>query len=135
MGGVGLGLASLVAAPAMGAQHYGTRRLGCWGGGGHASPSVLDDHLSSAFSRVDLLISFAPPLPRLPPSLPPSLPGVRGFLAGLGAGLAGCVVLPVAGMVGGVSYIVGKDEDREGERGGNRPGASWRPWRRPVGGW
>lgn len=32
---------------------------------------------------------------------------MKGFLAGLGAGLAGAVVLPVAGVVGGVTSVVG----------------------------
>jgi hypothetical protein len=36
--------------------------------------------------------------------------GVRGFLAGLGAGLAGAVVLPVAGVVGGLGFALGEFE-------------------------
>jgi len=67
----------------------------------------------------DLLLS-------LTPSLPPSL-GVKGFLAGLGAGLAGCVVLPVAGVVGGVSYIIGEGEREGGRKGPSKTEASISP--------
>lgn len=41
------------------------------------------------------------------PALGASAHGAKGFLAGLGAGLAGAVVLPVAGLVGGLTCAIG----------------------------
>lgn len=41
------------------------------------------------------------------PALGAASHGAKGFFAGLGAGVAGAVVLPVAGLVGGLTCAIG----------------------------